>query len=289
MKWLSDATLSHLRAVAEEPDFGGTRYEVVKEIGRGGMGIVYEAEDRELQRRVAIKVLATEISNDATVERLRNEARIIAQLEHPGIVPVHDVGVLSDGRAWYAMKLVRGDTLRKEGKTRIELLRLFLRVCEPVAFAHAHGVIHRDLKPENVMIGSFGEVLVMDWGVAEPGMVIGTRGYMAPEQEHGEADARADVFALGAMLAGLVEGERIPRNLRAIITRATAAGASDRYRDAAALSEDVAHFIDGLPVAAYRENVFERAGRWLNRNRAIVAMVLAYLIMRALVFFFGRG
>ena len=302
MKFLSDATLDHLRAVAEEPDFSTTRYSITGEIGRGGMGVVYEAEDRELRRRVALKVLATEVASTDAVARLRAEARTIAGLEHPGIVPVHDSGELPDGRAWYAMKLVRGASLQaflSDARTRVELLRLFLRICEPVAFAHAHGVVHRDLKPENVMIGSFGEVLVMDWGVATaigasdgPAVIAGTRGFMAPEQERGDAvDARADVFALGQVLRLLVanDGKRVPRQLRAIIAKATAREVADRYANAQSLADDVARHLDGGPVEAYRENAIERSGRWLNRNRALVAMILAYLIMRVLVFFFGRA
>src|SRR5687768_4272153 len=137
MKFLSTATLAHLRTVADQPDFSATRYTLIREIGRGGMGIVYEAEDRELGRRVAVKVLATEVASPDGIERMREEARTIAQLEHPGIVPLHDIGVLSDGRSWYAMKLVRGENLQSilsAAHARVELLRLFLRICEPVAF-----------------------------------------------------------------------------------------------------------------------------------------------------------
>jgi serine/threonine protein kinase len=167
---LSDAAVDHLRQVAEWPDLSGTRYELVRELARGGMGVVYEARDRELDRAVALKVLAGPESEADATARLRREAVIIAGLEHPGIVPVHDVGTLPEGRVFYAMKMVSGarlDALVRGGRSRTELLRIFLRICEPVAFAHAHGVIHRDLKPENVMVGTFGEVLVMDWGVAK--------------------------------------------------------------------------------------------------------------------------
>jgi eukaryotic-like serine/threonine-protein kinase len=250
------------------------------------MGVVYEAEDLELQRRVAIKVLATELGSAEAAERMRREARVIAQLEHPGIVPLHDAGVLPDGRVFYAMKLVRGRTLSDLDMPATEMLRLFLRVCEAVAFAHARGVVHCDLKPANVMVGEFGEVLVMDWGVAKaigeaaPG---GTRGFMPPEQERGEGlGATADVYALGAMLPRIVAAP-LPRRLAAIATRAMAADRHDRYADARALAEDVAHYLDGEPVAAYRETSFERAGRWLERNRGLVAVVAAYLVMRAIV------
>jgi serine/threonine protein kinase len=295
VRTLSDAAVEHLRNIAEWPDLSDTRYEIVREIGRGGMGVVYEAEDRELKRRVAIKVLATEITGPEAVERLRREARTIAQLEHPGVVPVHDAGILADGRAWYAMKYVRGEVLRSESRSRTELLRLFMRICEPVAFAHDRGFVHRDLKPENVMIGSFGEVLIMDWGVATPsgnedrGVIAGTRGFMAPEQERGESvDQRADVFALGRILDSFVGHETSPKALRAIIAKATATSPVDRYSDAAKLAEDVSRFSDGLPIGAYHENIFERSGRWLSRNRALVGMILAYLLMRVIVFFYGR-
>jgi len=238
MKWLSDNKLSHLREVVGNPDFSGTKYTFIKELARGGMGTVYLAEDTELNRQVAIKVLsATEISDDLR-RRMIREAQIIARLEHPGIVPVHDVGELPDGRVFYAMKLVRGvrlDEYAANTSSMRERLHKFQAVCDAVAFAHAHGVIHRDLKPQNIMIGSFGEVLVLDWGVAKilrddrgpvaseadtlmlpgpnqpnpnttsdtsQGTVIGTRQYMSPEQARGEVDQldqRSDIYSLGAV------------------------------------------------------------------------------------------
>jgi len=170
MKWLSDDKLNHLRSVVSEPDFSATKYTFVQELGRGGMGTVYLAEDRELDRLVAIKVLNTPDITEDLRNRMIREAQIIARLEHPGIVPVHDVGTLSDGRIYYAMKYVRGSRLDEyaaQGAPLRDRLRKFQSVCDAVAFAHAHGVIHRDLKPQNIMIGSFGEVLVLDWGVAK--------------------------------------------------------------------------------------------------------------------------
>jgi serine/threonine protein kinase len=295
MRWLSDDAVARLRDAAELPDFSATRYRLAGELGRGGMSVVYEAEDVELGRRVAVKVLATELSSAEGAERLREEARVIARLEHPGIVPVHDVGLLPDGRVYYTMKLVRGERLdawsRAERGTT-ETLRLFVRICEAVAFAHANGVVHRDLKPENVMVGEFGAVLVMDWGVAwrvdrEAGaqQIAGTPGWMAPEQARGETvDARADVYALGAMLRYLAGGT-VPRRLAAICTRAMQEDPAARYVNAAMLAADVLRYLDGEPVEAYRENVFEQAGRWLGRYRALVALIVAYLLMRVLVFF----
>ncbi len=296
MTWLSDNAVAHLRVVAELPDFAGTRYRLQRELARGGMGVVYEAEDTELCRRVAIKVLASELASADAVERMGAEARTIARLEHPGIVPLHDVGVLPDGRLWYAMKLVRGKRVGELNATTAELLRVFLRICEAVAFANANGVVHCDLKPENVMLGDFGEVLVMDWGVAHaPGAagapIAGTRGFMAPEQEEGDLasiDATTDVFALGAMLRVLLPG-KLPRPLAAVCARATASLQADRYKTASGLASDVSRWLDGQPVSAYRENLLERAGRWLTRNRALVTIVIAYLIMRMIVIFWvGR-
>jgi serine/threonine protein kinase len=276
MRFLSDDAIARLRDAVEQPDLTGTRYELLRELGRGGMGIVFEVHDRELERSVAMKVVD---------EEWGAEARTIARLEHPGIVPIHDAGVLPDGRLYYTMKLVRGvrlDAWAKEEHPLTERLRLFARICEPVAFAHANGVVHRDLKPENVMVGEFGAVLVMDWGVAH---VAGTPGYMAPEAER---SARSDVFALGAILRFLLRELKVSRMLEAVIARAMAADPPDRYGDARALAEDVLRYLDGEPVTAYRENVFERTGRWLTRNQVLVVLVLAYLVMRVIVFFWMR-
>src|SRR6185503_7263968 len=252
MKWLSDDKLDHLL------DIVGTRYAFVKELGRGGMGTVYLAEDQELDRLVAIKVLnATEVT-DGLRERMFREAQIIARLEHPGIVPVHDAGTLPDGRIFYAMKFVRGsrlDDYTAQGASLRDRLRKFQAVCDAVAFAHAHGVIHRDLKPQNIMIGSFGEVLVMDWGVAKiredphqsavfntsDGTVIGTRNYMSPEQARGEVeiDERADVYSLGAVLKFLLTDQKASTPAKAICLKAIAQTTADRYASASELSADI--------------------------------------------------
>jgi serine/threonine protein kinase len=316
---ISDATLRHLREAADAPDLTGTKYEIVERIGQGGMGTVYRARDRELARDVALKVIRLPEASPDIAARMVREARTLARLEHPGIVPVHDVGTLPDGRVFYAMKLVRGSPLDAlPPATVAERLRIVERLCEAVAFAHAHGVVHRDLKPQNVMVGPFGEVLVMDWGVAKVigqadkslgasttnddapdtghGVILGTPGYMAPEQAAGETsrvDARADVYSVGAILrdliqSGLKKGEQPARPLRAIIQKAMAADPAARYRDTTTLAGDLAAFRAGERVSAYRENLFEQTQRLVSRYRTPILLVLAYLVMRIALVFISR-
>jgi serine/threonine protein kinase len=290
---ITDATVAHLRAIAQQPDLTGTPYTIVREIARGGMSVIYETVDSRLDRHVALKVLALELSSSEAARRMKDEARTIARLEHPGIVPIHDIGELPDGRVFYTMKLVRGMTLGEfaRNRPRADLLRLFLRICDAIAFAHAAGIVHRDLKPENIMVGEFGEVLVMDWGVAASidatGEIAGTHGFMAPEQLRGEpVNRRADIFALGAILQLVASGDR---PLCAISEKAMANDPGQRYGDVSALAADVARYLDAQAVSAYRENVAERVVRWTRRNAALVAVVTAYIVMRVIVFFWlGR-
>jgi len=331
MKFLSDKALDRLRG-SSVPDLSGTRYQLRELIARGGMGVVYAAEDEKLNRRVALKILDTTAASTDLTGRLIREAHILAQLEHPGIVPVHDVGTLPDGGVFYTMKFVEGlrlDEYVKQVDSLPQRLRLFLRICDAVAFAHARGVLHRDLKPANVMVGSFGEVLVMDWGLAKilqensssdetalvskkeiltaedtqsavvtgHGTVMGTPGYMSPEQEHGETekiDTRSDVFSLGALLKFLAPrapqstGEKLPRALRAICEKAMATQPQDRYASVSELASDVSRFLDGLPVSVYTENAFEKLGRFYQRHQVAILLITAYLVMRFLVLYFFR-
>lgn len=314
MTSLSDRTLEHLVRAIDLPDLTGTRYEILEELGRGGMGAVYAARDPELERRVALKVLHPALSDEKTGRRMIREARILARLEHPGIVPVHEVGRLADGRVYYTMKLVEGERLDRV-VARIsslrERLRIFGRFCEAVAFAHARGVVHRDLKPSNVMVGPFGEVLVMDWGVAKivhdrereavprgldspgrdatrPGSVLGTPGYMAPEQMAGQVDLidrRTDVYALGVILNELVQhaDRKVSRRLLAIRDKATRRARDERYSSVEELSADVSSFLDGESVSAYREGPLEVLARWFHRYRAPILLLLAYLVARVLI------
>jgi tetratricopeptide (TPR) repeat protein len=224
-----------------------------EEIARGGMGIVCRATDTVLGREVAVKVLQGKYAADSgTALRFVAEARISGQLQHPGIPAIHDLGILPDGRPFLAMKLIKGETLdqllRRRGDAaggRGGVVAVFEQVCQAVAYAHARGVLHRDLKPANVMVGAFGEVQVMDWGLAKvlvpghaaaneavgdpmttlpytevrplpggdmlthSGSVLGTPAYMPPEQAIGavdQIDARSDVFGLGGVLAAVLTG-----------------------------------------------------------------------------------
>src|SRR5689334_25096432 len=146
MRPLSDKALDRLRVAAALPDFDGTRYRLVRELGHGGMGAVYLAEDSLLERKVAIKVFHLDDASADLAERMRHEARTLARLEHPNIVPVYDFGELPGGRLFYSMKYVEGSRLDEQtGQTLPGKLRLFESICEAVAYAHARGVVHRDL------------------------------------------------------------------------------------------------------------------------------------------------
>ena len=327
MSTLSNAALARLQQLVDG-DPAQSRYEIVETIGEGGMSTVYLAHDRELERDVALKVLRATAPSSHERERIQREARILASLEHPGIVPVHDVGVLPDGSLFYVMKRIKGeqfDEFALRVRSLTELLRAFLRVCEAVSFAHAAGVIHRDLKPQNVMIGTFGEVLVLDWGVAKwrretsvpaqaaeaptspadvASAAAGTLGYMAPEQLRGAADERSDVFGLGGILYFLLVADHpspsldsevswaspksVPPVLRAIVERSRQSDPSLRYQTVRALAADVVNYLDGLPVAAHRESIFERARRIAARHRTALLLVVAYLVMRIAMLIFIR-
>ncbi|HJX00217.1 MAG TPA: serine/threonine-protein kinase [Terriglobales bacterium] len=331
MKWLGDGTVDRLRANMQTPDLSGTRYRAIRFVAGGGMAAIWLADDTVLQRKVALKVLDADDSPDLA-SRLSREAHILAALEHPGIVPVHDAGTLADGRVFYCMKYVEGQRL-DDCLTKVpaiaDRVRLLLRIAEPVAFAHSRGIIHRDLKPENVMVGRYGEVLVMDWGlgkilngaavefarpgadaddracfsanarVTDHGSVLGTPGYMAPEQLVGDIekiDQRTDIYGLGAILNFMIRGKtadlpqdrRAVRRLRAICAKAMHPDAGQRYRSVEALSVELAKYLADSPVSAYRESPLERLLRVLHRHRTAVILIAVYLLMRLFFILLAR-
>lgn len=257
---LNEAARRQFQAALWDKDLGletvremlaGSKYKVLTTIARGGMGVVMQARDLRLRRTVAMKVMKT--SNQFSREnvlRFIDEAQLTGQLEHPNIVPLYEIGLDEHGETFYTMKYVRGTTLDevlrglRHGNERIvakyplgTLLTIFQKICDGVAYAHSKGVVHRDLKPENVMIGSYGEVLVMDWGLAKNttaadretigsinsvtdqqvregrgfqtmhGLVVGTPPYISPEQARGELDKidpRSDVYVLGGILYAIL-------------------------------------------------------------------------------------
>ena len=226
------------------------KWVIFKEIGRGGMGVVYRARQIEPNRLVALKmVLHGPFADARDLRRFRQEAEVIAGLDHPNIVPVHDLAADAAGtRASYTMQFVTGRTLTEMIATQAtqrdleRILQCLISVCDALAFAHSRGIVHRDLKPDNIMVGEFGQVYLMDWGLAKlsktqpasggdalmnaPGPV-GTPDYMAPEQARGNpdmVDERADVFGLGALLFEVLSGQPpygMDGDQNAILKRAT--------------------------------------------------------------------
>ncbi len=306
---------------------GGKRYEYERRLGEGGMGVVELQRDQRIGRSVAMKILRPELVDDLAQRRFLREAQLQGQLEHPAIAPVYDLGEGRDGAVYFTMKRIRGVTLHEvlqgqrkgdpefDNYTRRRLLGAFAQACLAIHFAHSRGVCHRDLKPANIMLGDFGEVYVLDWGIAkvgetpdgEPiadaplapsitpptqlGSVLGTPGYMAPEQLRGERVApTTDVYALGAILFEILTlqpfhprgklsaikkstfepgdlrpsvrapGREIPLELDEACEGALAQKPEDRYRDARALHDAVERFLDGeRDLAARRIKAAEHA------------------------------
>lgn len=296
--------MSELRSDEEQPSVAGlledlaeargSRLDMKYAIARGGMGTVHVATDRLLQQKVAVKVLHRKLETDAAaVQRFVTEARITASLPHPNIVPVYDIDHSDASGLYFTMKLVEGQTLSTivhnlapgsipSGRLA-ELLDVVIRVCDALAFAHDRGILHCDLKPANIMIGDFGQVYLMDWGMArrfpedpapEDGRIYGTVGYMAPEQAHSKPlDPRSDVFGVGAILYYLFTRKapfrrplleqslyaalnskrksiaeaapHCPSRLQAIIEKAMDPDPAQRYASASELRNALARYLRG--------------------------------------------
>jgi tetratricopeptide (TPR) repeat protein len=281
-------------------------FRLVREVGRGAMGVVYEAWQRSLDRRVAVKVLAQGLlASPASAARFRREAGAAARLRHPNIVEVYGFGD-ADGEHFYAMQFVDGASLHEcmaAWRTPERAVRLAAAVAEALAHAHAQGLVHRDVKPANVLVGNDGAVLLTDFGVARDealptltrdGGFVGTLDYAAPEQVRGErVDARADVWALGVILFELLHGTRpftaitqeatmrnilvaeppslrgqagITTDLAAVVDRALQKDPLRRYASAAAMAADLRAVQNGEPVSARLPSSFERMLRWARRE-----------------------
>lgn len=301
-------------------------FKIIREIGRGGMGIIYEAEQLSLKRRVALKVLGPGIADSKKqLDRFRRESEAIARLHHTNIVPVFGVGT-EEGVHYFAMQLIDGKPLSTPPELNFqEIARIGMQAASALAYAHEHGVLHRDIKPSNLLLDSNGELWVTDFGLAkltdsseltQDGDIMGTLKYMAPEQLDGRSDARTDVYSLGLTLYELAThqpafdtskslAERIrnydivkprtinpsiPRNLETIILKATARDAHARYQSAVELGEDLRCFIDDRPIAARRESAPERLGRWMRRNPAVAgSLALTLLVLVATSVVSGLG
>ncbi len=284
------------------------RYEVLGTLGAGSMAEIRLCKDRPFSREVAMKVLRQGPSSKSSRWRFFREARVQGQLSHPAVVPVYDLGVDPQGDLYFTMKWVRGLRLdlalgelregaEKPAFTRRQLLSRFAQLCLAIHYAHCRGVVHRDLKPSNIMLGEFGEVYVLDWGLAkvlsetkpryEPiddasgamrtsdGSVLGTIGYMAPEQLQGEVDqvtVRSDVYSLGAMLFELLAREPVHRGSAAMqaLSSLKTDGASPRER---AGDEDVPESLDRICYAALRVD----PGARLDSAKAIADAIEDYL------------
>ncbi len=298
-------------------------FRIVREIGRGGMGVVCEAYQGSLNRHVALKFLP----EHGDLARFRREARAAGRLHHTNIVPVFGVGE-HEGRPYYVMQFIPGrglDSVIAEGKRPTDwrgVARIGLQVANALAYAHAQGVIHRDIKPSNLLIDDRSVVWVADFGLAKAddgpdltrtGDVLGTLRYMPPEAFEGRAGARGDVYALGLTLYEVLalrpafdEKERgplvrritagevprlerlepeVPRDLVTIVHKAIERDPSHRYGSAAELAEDLRRFLDDEPIRARRMSTVDRLGRWVRRHKAVAALsaVASFLLIAVTV------
>ncbi len=305
------------------------RYKIIRQIGRGGMGIVYEAVDSVLKRKVALKVLREDMVDAAIAKRLEREALTAARLKHPHIVTLYESGVI-EGVRFLAMELVQGASLRDwlvAGNISLERkVEILEEVARAVDYAHSRGVVHRDLKPGNIMLDEEARPMIMDFGLARllddvtnmsrKGAMVGTPGYMAPEQitGSGSVDGRTDIYALGVMMYELlasrmpfdgtsapeicrkiIETDPLPiaglsRELEAIRCKAMARDRVGRYTTAGELADELRRYREGEPVLVCPPTLFQSIRRTFRRHRvastAIAALFLAGLLGTGFFFWF---
>ncbi len=303
-------------------------YELLDEIARGGMGVVYRARQQRLGRIVAVKVLAAgEFASAAARERFRTEAAAAARLQHPGIVAIHDVGE-AEGLPWFSMELIAGGNLatlvREQPLPARQAAEYVRAIAEAVQHAHDHGVLHRDLKPSNILLDPESGPRITDFGIARcgdagditrTGEVLGSPGYTAPEQAlGGTADARTDVYGLGAVLYHLLTARppfqgptldaivlqlreadplaprrlnpAVPRDLETICLRCLRKDPANRYATAREVADDLARFQKGEAIRARPISVLEKAGRWCRRHPGVASLLALLAVVAALAFAF---
>lgn len=257
------------------PDLSGTDFAPLAEIGRGGMGVVYEAKQISLDRSVAVKLLSPHYADDASFQsRFVAEARLVARLHHPNIVDIYAAGA-ANGHIFFSMELISGKTAQNHTfSSLVEVVQLGATVADALAYAHACGVVHRDVKPSNIFLESSGVPKLGDFGLAclvgGEMTSAGTRKYMAPECANGEtATQQSDQYALGATLLELAApflGNKPNRDLSAILDKATCSLPDARYSDMGVFASDLRRFLAGEPVTARPPSMARRIGLWSRRN-----------------------
>jgi serine/threonine protein kinase/regulator of sirC expression with transglutaminase-like and TPR domain len=318
-----------------------------KQLGKGGMGVVYAVQDQRLGRQAALKLLKADDKNPDDVQRFWREARITAHLDHPAIPPVYESGTTTNGEHYLLMRLIEGDTLnqrikeyhRKGRSPKVfrKLIEVMIKVSDALAYAHSRQIIHRDLKPSNIMVGQFGEVMVMDWGLArdldeqedtkfldgrrafttsdaatagltQSGDILGTPGYMSPEQARADdIDPRTDIFALGCILVEIITGKppiegktvmdliiatvkgevrlpntrlkSTPAELQSICAESLAVDREQRSETAQIVANELRAYLSGDDVLSHEYSLAELLRRWLRQNTLLVLGLLLVMTL----------